>query len=266
MAKFEYEWQGSDRARKRGEIEAPDRETAFALLRERGIRAIRVEPKGWERGKGYRGMRSCAVAAIAAAAALTGGVAAVLAWRMLSSAALDGEGRQIAVEYGGRTASRAEQVVVAERRVAKARPRRYLPDWPILRERLDTIFAHPSERVLALFAQPGERNMWGLRVELDEEDLYEALDDDIFIEVGEDKSVSSLKRIVAGMKREIAMLLSMGKSAREIEAYLVERQKMEINCRREMIADWNPSAPDAEARRSEIEAQLSAMNFAPLGD
>ena len=69
---FTYYWKTSDNDRHTGEIEASDRETAFSMLRERGIRAIKVEPKGWETGKGYRGVKKRMVTAIAAAAAICG--------------------------------------------------------------------------------------------------------------------------------------------------------------------------------------------------
>ena len=284
MAKFEYEWQGADKVRRRGEIEAPDREAAFAALRAQGIRAIRVEPKGWETGRGYKGSFMRTVVASAVAAVLAGlGV-----WWMMAGEARDME-RETRTADAKDGFAKTDERNSTSGRIAKARPRRYLPDWPKLRGRLDEIFVHPTERVMALFAQPGEwdadmqrvqmypegdknskrsitaRVLVGIELpEIDETDLYDAIDDDIWLKDGEEKAVADLKRIVVGMKHEAAMLLSMGKSAKEILVYLVERQRMEMNCRREIIADWNPSAPDAEVRRAELEAQLSAMNFAPL--
>lgn len=52
MARFVYYWKSADNARHEGEIDAANREAAFAELRGRGIRAIKVEPMGWESGTG----------------------------------------------------------------------------------------------------------------------------------------------------------------------------------------------------------------------
>lgn len=52
MAKFVYYWKGSDNVRHEGEIDAANRDAAFAALRAQGIHAIKVEPKGWESGTG----------------------------------------------------------------------------------------------------------------------------------------------------------------------------------------------------------------------
>ena len=49
--KFTYHWKTPDNERHEGEIEAQDRESAFAELRKRGIRAIKVEPIGGAPGK-----------------------------------------------------------------------------------------------------------------------------------------------------------------------------------------------------------------------
>lgn len=50
METFTYCWKTAKNERREGEIEAPSREAAFALLRERGIRAIRVESKNPKSG------------------------------------------------------------------------------------------------------------------------------------------------------------------------------------------------------------------------
>ena len=78
MARFVYYWKSADNARHEGEIEASSRDEAFALLRGRGIRAIKVEPKGWETGEGYGGVRKRAVAALVVLAAAA--AAAVTLW------------------------------------------------------------------------------------------------------------------------------------------------------------------------------------------
>ena len=77
MATFVYYWKTAKNERHEGEIEAPDREAAFALLRERGIHAIKVEPKGWETGKGRTVGFKRWIAGVLAAA-LLGGISTYL--------------------------------------------------------------------------------------------------------------------------------------------------------------------------------------------
>lgn len=217
MAKFEYEWQGTDRVRKRGEIEAPDREAAFAALRAQGIRAIRVEPKGWARGKGYKGVPMWAVVAIALGAALA---AAVAVWT------------------GSR--GQVEERAVKPRRIANAAPRRYLPDvWPLLSK--TNFFTHASENMLARFAMPGTDPGSRLRdTEAIIADFYDALDSDIELFPDDPPGVAALKRIVAGMKDEADIYLRTGMGIADYLAVLRQRQKMEMEYRRTILRENTP--------------------------
>lgn len=218
MAKFEYEWQGADKVRKRGEIEAPDREAAFAALRAQGIRAIRVEPKGWVRGEGYRGFPMWAVVAIALGAAL---VAAVAVW-------------------AGRWGQGNDAAAKPARRVANAAPRRYLPEvWPLLSK--TNFFLHASENMLARFAMPGtDPGPEPRDVEALIADFYDALDSDIEISPDDPPGVAALKRIVVGMKDDADLYLRTGMGIADYLAVLRQRQKMEIGYRRTILRENTP--------------------------
>ena len=128
---FTYYWKSADNARHEGEIEATSRDEAFALLRARGVRAIKVEPKGWETGAGYRGVKRRVVVAIAIAAALFGAVFAWWVVRPRQGVSLPGENERLprrVVQLGGRKGLIESNVVEVRLgdRVAKPHPRKYI--------------------------------------------------------------------------------------------------------------------------------------------
>lgn len=239
MARFEYEWQGADKVRKRGEIEAPDREAAFAALRAQGIRAIRVEPKGWERGEGFRGMRKRTVAMIALGAVLAGGAVTWYSLRAtLAGAHPVGAGASASEEP--RSGPTAAASAPDGRRVAKAAPRRFLPKvWPLLP--VTNFFDHASENMLARFAMPGTDP--GPMPRDDEAiiaDFFVALDSDIVISPDDSPDVAALKRIVAGLKDEADIYLRTGMGIADYLMVLRQRQKMEMEYRRTILRQHAP--------------------------
>ena len=126
MATFVYYWKTADNARHEGEIEAKDREEAFALLRARGIRAIKVEPKGWETGEGYRGVRKRVVVVLVVAAAA---VTALVAFWFGSGS---NGGRRSQVDDGNPQMKRSGAYAVAYRQlVSKAVAMRKLHEGEI---------------------------------------------------------------------------------------------------------------------------------------
>ena len=79
---FTYYYKTSDGLRHEAEIGAPSRDEAFAALRERGVRPIKLVAKDGSTANGeVRGMRKRAVAAIVVAAALAAGAVAFLLGR-----------------------------------------------------------------------------------------------------------------------------------------------------------------------------------------
>ncbi len=250
---FTYYWKTPDNVRHGGEIEANDREEAFAKLRGRGIRAIKVEPKGWETGKGYRGVRRRAVVGIILAAALS--VAAAWWW-------------------AARTARGPYRVMTPQGpvmyTVAAPLPRQQIPgDRARLMHAPTNLFAFAAETVLARYAEPGrihaaERNANGAQV--DEEEWRRCLAEPVRIAGNDFTEWVDLKRIVVGMKREMAAYLAAGGTVDDYLSELAKRQKLEASYReraerrlRELL-----SGGDAEAAYAywlKANAQLKSMGI-----
>ena len=238
MAKFEYEWQGADKVRKRGEIDAPNREAAFAALRTQGIRAIRVEPKGWERGEGFRGMRKRTVAAIALGAVLASGT---VTWYSLRATLASTNPARGDMSVHERPRSGPTETSPSDgRRIAKAAPRRFLPKvWPLLP--VTNFFEHASENMLARFAMPGtDPGPMPLDDETIIADFFVALDSDIVISPDDPPDVAALKRIVAGLKDEADIYLRTGMGIADYLVVLRQRQKMEMEYRCTILRQHAP--------------------------
>ena len=267
---FTYYWKSADNARHEGEIEATSRDEAFALLRARGVRAIKVEPKGWETGEGYRGVKRRVVAVIAIAAALFGAVFAWWVARPQSEVSLPGENERLprtVIQKGGRN-GRIESNVVEVRfgdRVAKPHPRKYIKS---LAGRLDSVtcFEHPSENYLARFAMPGVDggNEGRESAEL-VSDLRDALESEIVISANDPVDIAELKRIVAGLKEEADIHLRSGSGILDFLKFLRLRQKMESDCRRRIVEEaLMEDGGDRERRLAEANGTLAAMGLAPM--
>jgi len=248
---FTYYWKSSDGNRHTDDIEAENRDAAFAQLRTRGIRAIKVEPKGWETGKGYRGVRKRIVVALVFVVALVASIVAYLGGRhsqpLRNSPGLEGEILE------ARTG----------RRIAQPRPRKQIPGLKECGHAIDKIFPNSSERILSLFAQPGqdagcEEIVLSSEVE---ENFYDVEGDAVWIEPDDPKPVADLKRIVAGIKEETSIYLASGKTVRELVDHYVQRQRMEADYRKAAIASFDLTQPDAEAHREALNRRLDALNL-----
>ena len=254
---FTYYWKTSNNDRHAGEIDAPDRETAFAMLRERGIRAIKVEPKGWETGDGYRGVKKRVVTAIAVAAAVCGGVVAWFA----------GNGTGETRESHGDAAQGITTPVVQVKpgvRIAKSHPRKYIRS---LADSLTSItcFVHASENYVARFAMPG-LDCGSLPEESVElvGDFCDALGRDITIGAGDTPDIAELKRIVAGLKDEAELYLRSGSGIRDFFKFVRNRQKMEADCRQRLLDEVLMDGDNREQRLKEANETLTAMGLAPI--
>ena len=215
MAVFVYYYKTPDDARHEGEIEARDRDAAFAALRARGIRAIKVEPRGWETGKGYRGVKTRSAVAIALACAVLGVAAAVLAMR-----AWRGGGAMTSAGRAGEAASSRIAVPLERQRIVGDRMR--VEDFPT------NLFGSASEIHLARFAEPGRPLPSPLDGVPSEAEFRASLKAPIRILSNDYTEHVDLKRIVAGMKREASAYLAGGGTVSSYFAELVKRQKMEI--------------------------------------
>ena len=257
---FTYYWKTPDNARHTGEVEAEDREKAFALLRARGIRAIKVEPKGWETGKGYRGVRKRVVVAVAALCLAFG---AVVAWW----AAAPGAGAPASgAAPRGRRHSIESQIVEVKLgdRPARPHPRKYIKSLAGRLDRVDC-FGHVSENYLARFAMPGVAVAGPDAVPAELiGDLRDALESEIVIRADDAADIAELKRIVAGLKDEADLYLRSGSGISDFLKFLKLRQKMESECRQRIVEEAVMSGEDHERRLKEANETLVAMGLAPM--
>lgn len=257
MAQFVYYWKSLNNDRHTGEIEAPDREAAFSMLRERGIRAIKVEPKGWETGKGYPGVKKRVVTLIAVAAAICGGIVAWLA------ADRDVDGKLNEQKASNGISTPIVEVEFGER-VAQPHPRRYIKS---LADGLSSVtcFVHSSENYLARFAMPGI-DCGSLPDEPTElvGDFCDALGHDIIIHPNDSQDIAELKRIVAGLKDEAELYLRIGSGIKDFFKFIRHRQKMESDCRQRLLEESLMDGDNRQQRLKETNEILAAMGLAPI--
>jgi len=245
--KFTYQYRTSDNARHRGVIAAADRDAAFALLKERGIRAFSVEEAPGVFNKLFgKGKRWLAIGLLAAAAA----VLVVLVNRQSN------ELTTLTTQYASFD-SGARRQLIGDPAVIELGIR---TGWA-------TVFAHEGDQFLASFAIPG---VFSGRVAVEAARLREAL----ACEVGHDEAdsieVRQLKHIVAEMKREINALVADGWTLDEVGDALVRRQREEVQYREraqnEVEAQVTAGADEATvlALWQQRNAQLRAMGIATL--
>lgn len=229
---FAYTYRTPDGERHADKVSAESRDAAFAMLRVKGIRPIRMTRDGdampSEAALGGKVVRIAVLAL--ASAVLVIACAVVLLWRMRSTA----------------SPIRTETV---------PRPRHFLE----ARIPVEAIFKDPTERYLAVFAEPGRE------VRIRTEDFYEgafagAVARPIVILPSDSPPVAELKRIVAGLKEEAAMQLKGGKGAKDVATWFADRQQMEIEWRKRLAERIS----SGEVSSATANRMLSSMGFEPL--
>ena len=256
--KFAYTYRSSDGQRHTAEIEAESRDAAFAKVRaELGIKPIKVTAAGPEEGRRQDGGATWHAAAggpqfIAAAwrAAILAAMAlatAAGAWWWLRRA---GDGAPYQAAAGAwwwlrRAGDGAPYQVMTPQgpvtySVAAPLPRQAIPgdrqrvEAAVAQERDPPVFAHAAERWLARYAEPG-RKIDGLKIEdlgLKGDDAWRScLREPIRIASTDFTEVVDLKRIVAGMKREMKAYLAGGGTVEGYLAELEKRQRLELSYR-----------------------------------
>ena len=210
----------SDGLRHEGEIESPDKDSAYAELRKRGIRAIRVveriEPV--VRG-GFGGLRRRDWLVIAS----TGVLVAVSIAVAVAFSARSGGGR---VLEGDEFSSVTVQVAVPHPRHHIAIPGGRRPS---------DFFTRPHEAFLSRYALPGAPVD---PVELTDDvqrDFYDSIAAAVIISSNDAPEVAELKRIVAGMKEDARKYLSIPDGVSKLAMWLEERQSMERSYRSQFV-------------------------------
>ena len=215
---YRYQKGGEELA---GEISASSEMEAYSLLRKSGVRPMKVWPKPGLLNRlsaiGKRGLAIVILAIVATAAVLA-------AFR----------------EKGA--ADRSRTLVAAGGGVAVPLQRQQVStniDGRVLTE----AFAHPCERTLAAFAQPGELGLLESVVSKDAirpeviEGFAQGLEEAIRLSDDDAPEVTLLKRIVATMKSEARLSVSLGETPATIIGRLVERQRMEASYRANAIRE-----------------------------
>ena len=300
--RFTYTYRSSDGQRHTAEIEAESRDAAFAKVRaELGIKPIKVtavEASRQDGGSPYgrAGARPSHGGMLWGAAILAASILALLAfgiWRW--AGARDARPYQVMTPQGPVTYS-----------VAAPLPRQAIPGS---RQRLEQalggpvhrqdggstseagqgVFAHAAERWLARYAEPGRwskgeeglaRTRSGASERPSPADFEAALREPIRIASTDFTEVVDLKRIVAGMKREMRAYLAGGGTAEQYIAELEKRQRLEISYRERAEQRLNELLKEqkGDGRRQDggspykaayaywlkANAQLQAMGIYPL--
>ena len=218
---FTYRFQESGGAVREGEVSASSLEEAYSILRKSGVRPMKVWPKpGLFNRASAIGKRGIAIVLLA-----------VLALA--------------AITYSVGARRETNEIRRALRTVASPISRRQVAD-------VGYRFAYESENLLVLFARPGAALPKDVPVSFPE-DLTAALENQIEIDASDDENVAMLKRIVSGMKNEVAISLNGGESGETIIGQLIERQKIECAYRERIIKDTPPN---------EVNRTLRLMSFA----
>lgn len=268
MGIFEYTWKSADGKRHSGEIEAPDRDAAFKLLRKQGIRAIKVEPKGWSTGEGYSNLvlwKRIGIVLISVTLVILLGF---VLKRKDGGVNVEEQHVRGMMSASKRHASIESPVVELQypRHIARPLPRRQIANAVSPLFVPDGTFRYQSEKALIPFAQPGRLDYTNAIINLTStefaEDFYDALGNDIWIEQNDSRSIAELKRIVTSLKEEAEMMYSSGKSIPEIFEYFSQRQKIESRHRRQIIEEHTRGTRTKE----EVNTDLSIMGLQLLTD
>ena len=210
--RFTYCYKTPDNVRHVAEIAAPGRDEAFAALRAQGIRPIKVTAVEDAPRVRRRALRAAGWTALAAALAL-------LAW-WAGRRAGGGDAYRVMTPQGPVTLAVARPL--ARQRIPGDRAR--IEDFPT------NLFAFALERALARFAEPGRPTpppdpgaFAG--------DPAACLDAPVRIASDDFTEHVDLKRIVAGMKREMRAYLAGGGTPEGYRAELERRQRLEQSYR-----------------------------------
>ena len=214
--KFVYEYRTSDNVRHEGEIAASDRDAAFRVLRERGIRPgrLKVAP-GFVNLILGQGKRWVATAILIIAVVVSGIATARFRSKLKeateSSRYTDSEGYARPI---------ARRQVWGDSAVISAAARQ---NWRVL-------FANPADRLLALFAEPGRKlSMLPRLPESLSTDMARALKERFKISKDELDEYRQMKCIVEGMKEELRAYLAAGGSLNGYIKRLQQRQSEEAD-------------------------------------
>lgn len=267
--KYRYAYKSSDGIRHESEIEADSRDAAFEALRRDGIRPIKVVATDGSKENGEVRVLGIPRRVFFVAVAATAAVAAATTWWMASARQDATPPAAMPPATTGTFATLQQDVAL--RRIAMPLPRQEIHGN---RRRLEiaptNLFATTIETYLSKFAEPGREVASSTRPSIPVDDLLSALDAPIHFTSDEYSEYIDLKRITAGIKREMADFLRGGDTPDEYYAALENRQRLEASQRakaewrlREMVSK-NAEPSKAYDYWLKANAQLQSMGIYPI--
>lgn len=210
--RYTYAYKTSDGVRREDTMDASSREEVFSLLRERGIRPIKVVAADGSKANGeVRGVRKRVLVSSVALAVLVATICTV--WI--------GRGLQLRRSGPGVSALSVDFDSTVRRQV--------IGDLAVIEKGIRTgwaeVFEHEGERFLASFAIPGVKA--GLRNTTIEE-ITAALARSVAMSKTDSIEARQIKAMVEGMKAEARRYIAAGGTAVGYGKRLTERQDAEI--------------------------------------
>ena len=251
MAEFTYIYRTSGGERLEASIEAESRDDAFVALRAKGIRPIKVIAKDGTKANGAAVKRRHLPWVAGLAAVVLGILVSFIVGRKTSKPfPIAEDGTKITTTVA--TPLERQRIPGDRRRIEQAMGG----------------FQFRTDAVLAQFAEPG-RPFVAPQDAVDDQSA--SLDATIRIASNEFSEQIDLKRIVAGMKRELKAYISAGGTWEEYLSELIKRQKLEISYREnaekkigEALDGETPDLAKAYDLWLKANAQLDSMGIYPI--
>lgn len=235
--RYRYKYHNANGEVQEGEISASSRENAFHSLQKRGIKPMYCV----EIGSSGIGKRWIAIAVLSVAVVV---LTVLLIWTLVEQRherrTLGNPSERSAVEKG----------LAPDERIARSHARHQIGSKSLKDEVADfeSAFRFRSERFLAMFAEPGSVDYAASWPDVMDEDIWDALRVDIVIRPDDSAVVAELKRIVAGMKDDVAMRLASGATVAGVSAWIRDRQEMEADYRERIISDGGKTEEQQKER------------------
>lgn len=239
-------------------MDAESRDEVFTKLRSQNIRPIKVVALDGSKANGEPPVRplwrKAAVWSAVVLLAATGGVAAFLA------------GRGTKQDHPGESGNGGAEVLLATPLARQTIPGNRMRILDAMSGAFDTT----TEKALAQFAEPG-REFSMPDAHPDPSDMKTALSTPLKFSAKELSESIDLKRIVTGMKRELANYIALGGTWDGYLEELVKRQKLEISYRQNAhlkihtaLDGIHPDKAKAYDYWLKANAQLQSMGIYPI--
>ncbi len=272
--RFTYAYKTSDGKRHEAAMEATSREEVFESLRAKGIKAIKVvaadgsKANGEETGDGGRESTRASTGEFSKRT-----TASWVAAAAIIAATIGGGAWWWATRTGDQGQPPAQFIVNTPQgpvtyRIADPLPRQSIPgNRHRIEEGRDTIFTNAAERLLARFAEPGRVVGAPSGEKPTEAEFRDSLAVPVRVASNELTEHIDLKRIVAGLKREMRTYLAGGGTVEQYLSELTRRQKLEVSYREnaeKRLDDMLSKPKEAYDYWLKANAQLKSMGIYEL--